>query len=131
MAWRKISMDWTVVIVAVVVVVVFWTLKRASFVSAEAARGYLAKGALVIDVRSPDEFRGRSVPGAINIPLGQLRDGIGRQVKDKSQVLLVHCLSGGRSAVAQHQLKGMGYVNVHNLGSLSRAQEIVQGAGRK
>lgn len=126
MAWRKLSMDWTVVIVAVVVVAAFWTLKRASFVSVDQARGYLAGGALVIDVRSPEEFRGGSVPGAINIPLGQLRDGVSRQVKDKHQVLLVHCLSGGRSAVAQHQLKGMGYANVHNLGSLTRAREIVQ-----
>jgi len=126
MAWRKLSMDWTVVIVAVVVVAAFWMLKRASFVSVDRARGYLAGGALVIDVRSPEEFRGGSVPGAINIPLGQLREGVSRQVQDKNRVLLVHCLSGGRSAVAQHQLKGMGYANVHNLGSLTRAREIVQ-----
>jgi rhodanese-related sulfurtransferase len=45
-------------------------------------------------------------------------------VKDQNQVLLVHCLSGGRSGLAKQQLKGMGYPNVFNLGSLSRTRMI-------
>jgi len=46
---------------------------------------------------------------------------------------LVHCLSGGRSAVAKMQLRRLGYRNVYNLGSLGRAKQIVdrfrEGAG--
>jgi phage shock protein E len=116
-------------VIAVLMVVAFFALKRLSFVPAEMARQQLAKGALVIDVRSPEEFRSSHVPGAINIPLGELRDRIPALVRDKNQPLLVHCLSGGRSAIAQQQLKRMGYVKAFNLGSLARAKQIVNAAG--
>jgi phage shock protein E len=120
-------MNWTIAIVAGVVFVAFFVLKRLSFVSAEVVRKHLAEGALVIDVRSPEEFRRGHVANAVNIPLGELREGLPRTVKDKSQVLLLHCLSGGRSGVAAQQIKGMGYQNVFNLGSYGRAQQIVSG----
>lgn len=118
-------MDWTIVIIAVAVLAGFYLLKRMSFVSEETARQHLANGALVIDVRSPEEFQSGRVPNAINIPLGELREQLPAQVKDKNQVLLLHCLSGGRSGIAQQQARAMGYANTFNLGSLSRAQEIV------
>ena len=123
-------MDWTFATVAVAVIAVFFLLKRMSFVPEKSAREHLANGALVIDVRSPEEFRGGHVPAAINIPLGELRDSMPNRVKDKNQTLLVHCLSGGRSAIAKQQLKAMGYSNVFNLGSLARAKEIVNTAQR-
>lgn len=118
-------MDWTIVIIAVAVLAGFYLLKRMSFVSEETARQHLANGALIIDVRSPEEFQSGRVPNAINIPLGELREQLPAQVKDKNQVLLLHCLSGGRSGIAQQQARAMGYANTFNLGSLSRAQEIV------
>lgn len=121
-------MEWTVAVVAAGVIVAFFLWKRMSFVAKDAAREHLAKGALVIDVRSPEEFRSGHVPGAINIPLGELRESLPRQVKDQQQVLLVHCLSGGRSAIAKLQLKSLGYANVFNLGSLARARQIVNGS---
>lgn len=126
---KRKTMDWTIVIIAVAVLAGFYLLKRMSFVSEEIARQHLANGALVIDVRSPEEFRSGQVPNAINIPLGELREKLPAQVKDKGQVLLLHCLSGGRSGLAQAQLKGLGYTNVFNLGSLARARQIVAGAG--
>jgi phage shock protein E len=121
-------MDWIIVIVAVVAVIAFLLIKRMSFVSEEIARQHLANGALVIDVRSPEEFRSGNVRGAISIPLGELSNSLPKRVKDKNQVLLVHCLSGGRSGMAQQQLKGMGYTNVFNLGSFTRARDIVENA---
>lgn len=122
-------MDWTIAIVAAVGVITFILIKRMSYVSEKTAHQHLANGALVIDVRSPEEFRSGNVPGAINIPLNQLSTSLPSRVKDKTTVLLVHCLSGGRSGMAQQQLKQMGYQNVFNLGSLGRAKEIV-GTGR-
>lgn len=124
-------MDWTIVIIIVAVVAGFYLFKRMSFVSEETARQHLTNGALVIDVRSPEEFQSGRVPNAINIPLGELRDQLPAQVKDKNQVLLLHCLSGGRSGIAQQQLKALGYANVFNLGSLARARQIVTGAGSR
>ncbi|MGO9640057.1 MAG: rhodanese-like domain-containing protein, partial [Candidatus Acidiferrales bacterium] len=52
-----------------IVFVAFFDWKRLSFVSAEVARKQLAEGAVVIDVRSPEEFRSGHVPNAVNIPL--------------------------------------------------------------
>lgn len=118
-------MNWPIVIIVGVVLVTFFILKRLSFVSAEVARKHLAEGALVIDVRSPKEFRSGSVSNALNIPLGELRESLPRRVEDKNRVLLLHCLSGGRSGIAKQQIKGMGYRNVFNLGSYDRARQIV------
>lgn len=124
-------MDWIIPIIAVAVIATFLLLKRRSFVTEATAREHLANGALIIDVRSPEEFRSGKVPGAINIPLGEVRDKISARVKDKSQPLLVHCLSGGRSAIAKQQLKTMGYTKVFNLGSLTRAQHFFAEAKQK
>jgi phage shock protein E len=122
------KMDWTVLGILAVVVVVIVVWKRMSQVSAEAARKYLAQGALVVDVRSSGEFRGGHLPDAVNIPLDELREAMPRQVADKSRVLLLHCLSGTRSGIAVGQLKRMGYSNVFNLGSLHRASAIMKRA---
>ena len=59
-----------------------------------------------------------------------LGDGVPQRVKDKNQVLLLHCLSGGRSGLAKRQLKKMGYTHVFNLGSYSRASQIVSEKGK-
>jgi len=118
-------MNWPIAIAVGVVPVAFIVLTRLSFVSAEVARKLLAEGALVIDVRSPEEFRNRHVPNAVNIPLGALGESLPHRVKDKRQVLLLHCLSGGRSGIAKHKVKALGYPNVFNLGSYHRARQIV------
>lgn len=123
-------MDWTIAIVCGVALLALFALKRLSFVSADVARRHLADGALVIDVRSAEEFRSGKVAGAVNIPLEELRESLPHRVKDKNQVLLLHCLSGGRSAMAKQRIKGMGYRNVFNLGSLTRAGIICDPAHR-
>jgi phage shock protein E len=120
-------MDWKILIVVAVVVVAFVALKRMAFVSADVARKHLAAGALVIDVRSTGEYGSGHVANAVNIPLGELTERVPQIAKDKNQVLLVHCLSGGRSAIARLQLRRLGYANAFNLGSLRRARQIVSG----
>jgi phage shock protein E len=60
--------------------------------------------------------------------LDELGQRIGSVAKDKNTPLLLHCLSGGRSAMARHTLKQLGYTEVHNLGSLGRARHLVEGA---
>jgi phage shock protein E len=119
-------MDWIIAIVGVAVVAAFLLMKRLALVSEAQARERLASGALVIDVRSREEFRAGHVSDAINVPLPELRESFPRQFKDKNQTVLVYCLSGGRSAIAQQQLKGLGFPNVFNLGSLERARRVVR-----
>ena len=121
-------MEWIVIWIWGVAFVRMLLSKRAASTSPAMLRRYLQEGALVIDVRSPEEFRSGHGPNSINIPLDELRDSLPRRVPDKSQVLLLHCLSGGRSGIARHQLKSLGCTNVFNLGSLARARQIVAGA---
>jgi len=121
-------MNWTLMLIVGAVMVGLLALKRLSQVSARDARRFLQQGAVVVDVRSADEFRSGHLPEAINIPLGELREEFPRQVPDKTRVVLLHCLSGTRSGIARHQLKGLGYANVFNLGSFGRARRLVSGA---
>ena len=87
----------------------------------------MKNGTLVIDVRSPGEFNSGHLPNAVNLPLDEIATALPQRVKDKSQVLLLHCLSGTRSAFAKRMFKRMGYQNVFNLGSSVRAQCVVTG----
>lgn len=112
-------------IVIVGAVAAFFVIKHLTQVSPTDAREWLDKGALVIDVRSQGEFAQRHLPGAINIPLDRLGDDIARYAPDKSQPLLLHCLSGGRSAVGKRTLDKLGYQHVFNLGSYGRAEQLV------
>jgi len=119
-------MNWIAIIVAVAIVAVFLVIKRAGQISPKDAQDHLKKGAQVIDVRSSSEFSSGHLPNVINIPLGDIETALPRRVKDKSQVLLLHCHSGMRSAAAMKTLKGMGYANTFNLGSYSRAESILK-----
>ena len=69
--------------------------------------------AIVIDVRTRDEFRAGHFPGARNIPLGHLAERVRELVTDKPVV--VHCQSGARAAIAASVLKSHGVPHVVNL----------------
>ena len=94
-------------------------------ISSDTATAYLRKGAQVIDVRTPAEYGAGHLPNAINVPLQLIEAGAPLPLKNKQQVLLLHCQGGVRSAKATKLLSGMGYVNVFDLGSYSRAEQIV------
>ena len=119
------TMKWTVLLVIAAMIVIVFLLKRGGEIPAAEARDQLQQGAVVIDVRSPGEYNGDHLQGAINIPLDVIESAVPQRVQDKSQVLLLHCQSGVRSAMAMRKLKAIGYTNVFNLGSLERARDIV------
>ena len=75
-------------------------------------------GAVLLDVRTPQEYREGHIPGSVNIPL-QTLDKKGAGADNKDTPLFVYCLSGARSRQAVGVLKGMGYTNVTNLGGIS------------
>lgn len=123
------QMNWIPLLVIAVLWMALLLWKRASFVSVATARQLLHSGALIIDVRSPEEFRSGHVATAIHVPLGELSDRMPSLVGDVHKPLLVHCLSGGRSALAVKRLRELGYTEVYNLGSLSRAEAIAGSSG--
>ena len=119
-------MNWTTILVIAAIITVIFMIKKSGQISAKDALAYLKNGALVIDVRSPGEFNSGHLPTAINIPLDEIETALPSRVKDKNQVLLLHCQSGMRSGMAKQKLKGMGYTNVFNLGSHGRAESILK-----
>src|SRR3954447_10979398 len=69
-------------------------------------------GAVVLDVREPDEYEQGAIPGALHIPRGQLEGSIEGRVPDHDAPLVVHCASGVRSAFAAKTLTELGYTDV-------------------
>ena len=118
---------WIIIGVAIAAFLIF---KQMSVVRPGTARKWLNKGATVIDVRSEAEFQEKHLPGTTNIPLDRLSDEIARVAPNKEQPLLLHCLSGTRSGAGEATLKKMGYRNVFNLGSYSRAEKILGAQGK-
>jgi molybdopterin/thiamine biosynthesis adenylyltransferase/rhodanese-related sulfurtransferase len=79
---------------------------------AEAAR---ASGALILDVREPEENEQGAIPGALFIARGQLEGSIEGRVPDKDTKIVVHCASGVRSAFAAKTLGELGYTDVASM----------------
>lgn len=67
----------------------------------------------VLDVREPAEYAFGHIPGAVNIPLGELEDRINEIEKDKE--INVICRTGNRSDLAAQKLTEKGYKNVNNV----------------
>lgn len=72
-----------------------------------------AEPCLLIDVREPAEFRGGHIPGAVNVPLGQVESAAARY--GKTEPIHVICASGGRSLTAQKMLRSLGFEQVVNV----------------
>ncbi len=70
----------------------------------------------LVDVRTPEEFDGGYIPGAVNIALQDLGQKMSRIAKDKPVV--VYCRSGNRSAYAAMALRQAGYEEVYDLGGI-------------
>ena len=75
-------------------------------------------GAVLLDVRTSEEYRGGHIPGSKNIPL-QAIDKVASVAENKDTVLYVYCQSGARSRQATSMLQGMGYTNVNNIGGIA------------
>jgi rhodanese-related sulfurtransferase len=76
-------------------------------VSMEQARQKIAAGGQWIDVRYPSEYQYEKLPGAINIPLSEVRNAV--KVLDKSREYLLYCQSGRRSSAAAFLLAQRGF----------------------
>ena len=75
-------------------------------------------GAVLLDVRTPQEYAQGHIPGSKNIPLQTLHDAEGA-IQDKGTPLYVYCQSGARSSQAASLLRQMGYTNVTNIGGIA------------
>ncbi|MER3452738.1 MAG: molybdopterin biosynthesis protein MoeB, partial [Acidimicrobiia bacterium] len=79
-----------------------------------AAEAFIAAtpGAVVLDVREPDEYEQGALPGALHIPRGNLESQIETRVPDRGAPIVVYCAGGVRSAFAAKTLAELGYTDV-------------------
>ena len=82
------------------------------------AEARVAAGATWIDVRYTSEYQHNRLPGALNVPLAEIRNAIG--VLDRSREYVVYCQSGRRSSAAAFLLSQHGYTAAWLEGGLQR-----------
>jgi len=83
-------------------------------------KSLLAAGALIVDVRTPEEFKSGHVQGSINIPLDQITSKLS-MLKNKNVPIIAVCRSGARSGSAVGLLKNNG-IEAYNAGSWNGLQ---------
>lgn len=104
-------------LLAAVVAALLLFRSRGDVTAADAHR-LVEHGALLLDVRTPEEFRAGHIEGAINIPvqvLEQRMAELGAHERD----IVVYCRSGNRSGRAKQMLHAAGYTSIHDLGPMS------------
>jgi len=82
-----------------------------------------ADGALIVDVRMPQEYKSGHIKGSVNVPLPGLGKEIGK-LKKLNRPVITCCLSGGRSAAAKRMLSGQG-IEVYNGGGWQGLQSKI------
>ncbi len=74
-----------------------------------------SNGAIVVDVRSSQEYYEGHLEGAINIPYYEINKNVYNILKDKQQEVILYCGAGVRSRQAYKKLKKLKYENVYSL----------------
>lgn len=72
-------------------------------------------GPLVLDVRTPEEYRQGHVPGAINIPHDQIDGQVGILDPYRERGVVVYCRTGRRAGIAEEALRVAGFERVWDL----------------
>ena len=73
---------------------------------------------IILDVRTPEEFKGGHIPGAINIDNETIGSEEITELPDKEQLIFVYCRSGNRSKQAAEKLAKLGYTNITEFGGI-------------
>ena len=87
----------------------------------ESVKEFTDKGAVIIDVRTPEEFQGGYIKGSKNIPLNTISSKI-NEIKKLNKPVIACCASGMRSAQATSILKSNG-IEVMNGGGWSSLEK--------
>ena len=95
-----------------------WFWLRAGTTPGADARALVKDGALLVDVRTPEEYSAGHIDGALNIPVGELGARLS-ELGDQKGAIVLYCRSGARSAKAKTLLESKGFTSVVNLGAMS------------
>ncbi|MCL2919501.1 rhodanese-like domain-containing protein [Shewanella litorisediminis] len=92
----------------------------------------IEQGAMLVDVRTPEEYAAGHLEGAINIPYEVIATEFAKRAIDKDTSVVLYCRSGRRSGVANDALNAAGFTRVYNGGGYeSLVQSGKSGQGDK
>lgn len=81
----------------------------------EAIELYDKSQAVIIDVRTQEEYEQSHIQGAVNIPVNEISEKIKNVESNKSTIIIVYCKTGKRSRIAKRLLEEEGYTNIYIL----------------
>jgi len=76
------------------------------------------KNAVLLDLRSKEEYAAGHIPGSINVPLERIEDAA-ELIPDKKTAVFIYCLRGVRSRRAARALTKMGYESARSIGGIN------------
>ena len=75
--------------------------------------------AIIVDVRTPEEFKESHLKNAVNIPVDEIETRFATEVtNDKSKKIFLYCKSGVRAINAMEKLKSLGYGKLYSIGGI-------------
>ena len=84
-------------------------------ITIEELKEKVSQGAMLLDVRSRQEYNEGHLQGAVNVPDFELINRIQKEIPKKNQLIIIYCQYGGRSRNAYMIMKRLGYTNIYNL----------------
>ena len=124
---NRSRMNWKSILLIGVVLLFLWK----QFGPADDVSEVDLSTAVIIDVRTPNEFANGHVKGAINLPVDDLTESAIGNIAQKDQPLILYCKSGGRSASATNTLRRWGYQDVYNLKTKSQVEKALKESSLK
>lgn len=118
--WGRVIMVAGIGVLLVAVYFLFGTGPRYKSLSQQEAAKIMDNNpdCMIVDVRTQTEYDGGHIPGAVCVPVDDIRQGHTDAFPDKHQVLLIYCYAGRRAADAAQILASMGYTNAYEFGGI-------------
>lgn len=90
----------------------------------EAKEMIINDNAILLDVRTEEEYNEDHIGGAILMPLDNINEStVSGIINDLNTEIIVYCRSGARSGEAKEKLEDLGYTHVYDLGAMSNWEE--------
>lgn len=98
---------------------------EAGVIAPEEAHDLVQNGAVLVDVRSADEFAAGHIEGARSIPLESGDFDATVKALDPSEAYVLYCETGNRAGVALERMTGLGFSDVVNAGGIDDLADVV------
>lgn len=112
-----------IIIAFILIIILSLNTKENAYhkINAEEAKNLIKQKAIIIDVRTKEEYESGHIENAINIPYDNINNKTINNSKDTN--IIVYCKSGNRSKIAANTLIKLGYKNIYDLGSINNWNE--------